>query len=524
MTTSNLTESGKVMKQKHVERWTSQFSEQMTVRLDKRAKLEEMGQPGGAYKNHLKPDTTFKNIFDRYGALEKDAIGQTPEFKVAGRVLMVRDFGKAAFLTCDDGTQRFQLYVKKDITSEAGFAQYKLLDYGDIVWASGDVFKTMKGELSLNVKDFAIISKSTRPLPEKFHGLTDPELRYRMRYVDLAMNPEVRETLRKRSEIVRYIREYFYKLDFLEVETPMMHSVAGGAAAKPFKTHHNALDMPLSMRIAPELHLKRLIVGGFNKVFEMNRCFRNEGLSLKHNPEFTSIEFYWAYANFEDLIQLTEDLISGLGRDVLKKEVITFGDKEINLKGPYARMTMREAVAKHTNSTAAQVMDASHLRNLLKESEIDPKTIKAAGWGKLLTLCFEEFAEKHLIQPTFITEYPTEVSPLSRRNDSNPDFVDRFEFFMNGWEIGNAFSELNNPTDQLDRFAEQAMAKEAGDEEASDVDYDYVRALEYGMPPTAGQGIGIDRLVMVLTDSATIRDVILFPLLKKEDFGQESEA
>jgi len=524
MTTSNLTESGKVMKQKHVDRWTSQFSEQMTVRLDKRAKLEEMGQPGGAYKNHLKPDTTFKNIFDRYGALEKDAIGQTPEFKVAGRVLMVRDFGKAAFLTCDDGTQRFQLYVKKDITSEVGFAQYKLLDYGDIVWASGDVFKTMKGELSLNVKDFSIISKSTRPLPEKFHGLTDPELRYRMRYVDLAMNPEVRETLRKRSEIVRYIREYFYKLDFLEVETPMMHSVAGGAAAKPFKTHHNALDMELSMRIAPELHLKRLIVGGFNKVFEMNRCFRNEGLSLKHNPEFTSIEFYWAYANFEDLIQLTEDLISGLGRDVLKKETIMFGEKEINLKGPYARMTMREAVATHTASTAAQVMDASHLRNLLKESEIDPKTIKAAGWGKLLTLCFEEFAEKHLIQPTFVTEYPTEVSPLSRRNDSNPDFVDRFEFFMNGWEIGNAFSELNNPTDQLDRFAEQAMAKEAGDDEASDVDYDYVRALEYGMPPTAGQGIGIDRLVMVLTDSATIRDVILFPLLKKEDFGQESEA
>ncbi len=521
---SNLTESGSIMKQKHVERWTSQFSEQMTVRLDKRTKLEEMGQPGGAYKNHLKPDTTFKNIFDRYGALEKDAIGQTPDFKVAGRVLMVRDFGKAAFLTCDDGTQRFQLYVKKDITSEVGFAQYKLLDYGDIVWASGDVFKTMKGELSLNVKDFSIISKSTRPLPEKFHGLTDPELRYRMRYVDLAMNPEVRETLRKRSEIVRYIREYFYKLDFLEVETPMMHSVAGGAAAKPFKTHHNALDMELSMRIAPELHLKRLIVGGFNKVFEMNRCFRNEGLSLKHNPEFTSIEFYWAYANFEDLIQLTEDLISGLGRDVLKKETIMFGEKEINLKGPYARMTMREAVAKHTSSTAAQVMDASHLRNLLKESEIDPKTIKAAGWGKLLTLCFEEFAEKHLIQPTFITEYPTEVSPLSRRNDSNPEFVDRFEFFMNGWEIGNAFSELNNPTDQLDRFAEQAMAKEAGDDEASDVDYDYVRALEYGMPPTAGQGIGIDRLVMVLTDSATIRDVILFPLLKKEDFGQESEA
>lgn len=523
MTTSNLTESGKVMKHKHVERWTSQFSEQIHVRLDKRSKVEELGQLGGAYKNHLKPDTQFKNLVDRYAALEKDAIGQTPEFKVAGRVLMVRDFGKAAFLTCDDGSHRFQLYVKKDITSEAGFAQYKLLDYGDIVWASGDVFKTMKGELSLNVKDFAIITKSTRPLPEKFHGLTDPELRYRMRYVDLAMNPEVREKLKTRSQIVRYIREYFYNKDFLEVETPMMHSIAGGAAARPFKTHHNALDMELHMRIAPELHLKRLIVGGFNKVFEMNRCFRNEGLSLKHNPEFTSIEFYWAYANYEDLIQLTEDLIAGIARDVLKKEVITFGDKEINLAGPYARMTMREAVAKYTDSTPAQVMEATHLKSLLKKSELDPLAFNNVGWGKLLTLCFEEFAEKHLIQPTFITEYPTEVSPLSRRNDTNPEFVDRFEFFMNGWEVANAFSELNNPTDQLDRFAEQAMAKEAGDAEACDVDYDYVRALEYGMPPTAGQGIGIDRLVMVLTDSPTIRDVILFPLLKKEDFGGEEE-
>jgi lysyl-tRNA synthetase, class II len=503
----------------HVKKWTEEFSEQMHVRLEKRQKLEEMKLQGGAYKNHLKPDTTFKNIHDRYAALEKEAIGQTPDFAVSARVLMVRDFGKAAFLTCDDGTQRFQLYVKKDVCNEEGFAQYKLLDYGDIVWAKGDVFKTNKGELSVNCKEFSVISKSIRPLPEKFHGLTDPELRYRMRYVDLAMNPEVRETLRMRSDIVRYIREYFYKLDFLEVETPMMHSIAGGAAARPFRTHHNALDMELNMRIAPELHLKRLIVGGFNKVFEMNRCFRNEGLSLKHNPEFTSIEFYWAYATYEDLIKLTEDLISGLARDVVKKDVITFGENEINLKPPYARMTMREAVAKYTKSTPEQVMESAHLVTLLKDSNIDPKTVKSAGWGKLLTLCFEEFAESHLIQPTFITEYPTEVSPLSRRNDLQPEFVDRFEFFMNGWEMGNAFSELNNPTDQLDRFADQAMAKEAGDDEACDVDYDFVRALEYGMPPTAGQGIGIDRLVMVLTDSPSIRDVILFPLLKKENFG-----
>ncbi len=506
----------------HVKRWTDLYNDQMEVRLEKRHKLQELS--GNAYRNDLKPDTNFHYIVGKYGQLTKDEIGQTPDYAVAARVLMVRDFGKAAFLTCDDGTQRLQIYVKKDVCGEAAYAQYKLVDHGDVVWAKGDVFKTMKGELSLNTKDFAVISKGLRPLPEKFHGLTDVEARYRMRYVDMIMNPDSREKLRLRSEIVRHVREYFYKNDFLEVETPMMHAIAGGAAAKPFKTHHNALDMELHMRIAPELHLKRLIVGGFNKVFEMNRCFRNEGLSLKHNPEFTSIEFYWAYATYEDLITLTEDLVAGLGREVLKTDTVTFGDHRISLRPPFARMTMREAVRRHTDSTAEQVMDANHLRGLLSKSEIDPKTVKNAGWGKLLTLCFEEFAERHLIQPTFITEYPAEVSPLSRRNDAHPEFVDRFEFFMNGWEIGNAFSELNDPTDQLARFADQAKAKAAGDDEACDVDYDYVRALEYGMPPTAGQGIGIDRLVMVLTDSPSIRDVILFPLLKKESFfGEEAE-
>jgi len=455
----NLTLSGKIMKDKHIKRWTEHFSEQIEVRLEKRKKLEEMGS--NPYKNGFAPNTHFEFLVTKYADKTKEEIGETPRYKVAGRVLMVRDFGKAAFLQCDDGTSRFQLYVNKQVTSEKGFAEYKLLDYGDIVYAEGDVFKTMKGELALNARDLTILTKSIRPLPEKFHGLTDPELRYRMRYVDMIMNPDTREKLRKRSEIIRYVREFFYRNDFLEVETPMMHSVAGGAAAKPFKTHHNALNMELFMRIAPELHLKRLIVGGYNKVFEMNRCFRNEGLSLKHNPEFTSIEFYWA-----------------------------------------ARLTMREAVAKFTNSTLEQINDRNYLLSLLKDIDQDPKKVQAMSWGKLLVLAFEELVEAKLIQPTFITEYPTEVSPLSRRNDENPDFVDRFEFFMNGWEVGNAFSELNNPTDQLDRFADQAMAKEAGDDEASDVDYDFVRALEYGMPPTAGQGIGIDRLVMILTDSA----------------------
>lgn len=513
---------GICMKEKYVSRWTKQFSEQMDVRLEKRKKLEESGS--NPYKNGLKPNTTFNYLVKTYGHKAKEEIGETPRYHVAGRVLMVRDFGKAAFLQCDDGTQRFQLYVNKQVTSAEGFAEYKLLDYGDIVYAEGDVFKTMKGELALNVRDFKIVTKSIRPLPEKFHGLTDPELRYRMRYVDMIMNPETREKLKKRSDIIRYIREYFYKADFMEVETPMMHSVAGGATAKPFNTHHNALNMELFMRIAPELHLKRLIVGGYNKVFEMNRCFRNEGLSLKHNPEFTSIEFYWAYATYVDLMDFTEDLLQGLARDVLKTDVIRFGDHNINLKGPYARMTMREAVAKFTDSTMEQVNDKKHLLSLLKDVDMDPKKVAALSWGRLLVLAFEELVEAKLIQPTFITEYPTEVSPLSRRNDENPDFVDRFEFFMNGWEIGNAFSELNNPTDQLDRFADQAVAKDSGDDEASDVDYDFVRALEYGMPPTAGQGIGIDRLVMILTDSHTIRDVILFPLLKKEHLFDEEES
>ncbi|HXH75822.1 MAG TPA: lysine--tRNA ligase [Bacteriovoracaceae bacterium] len=509
------------MKDKHVSRWTEQFSEQMGVRLSKRQKLEESGSL--PYKNGYKPNTSFKYLTTEYGQKTKEEIGETPRYKIAGRVMMVRDFGKAAFLQCDDGTSRFQLYVNKQITSEKGFAEYQLLDYGDIVFAEGDVFKTMKGELALNAREFTILTKSIRPLPEKFHGLTDAELRYRMRYVDMIMNQETREKLRRRSEVVRYIREFFYHNDFLEVETPMMHSVAGGAAAKPFMTHHNALDMELFMRIAPELHLKRLIVGGYNKVFEMNRCFRNEGLSLKHNPEFTTIEFYQAYATYLDLMDFTEELIQGIATHVVKSDVVKFGEHEINLKGPYARLTMREAVAKYTNSTMDQVNDKKHLLSMLKDVNQDPKKVQALSWGRLLVLAFEELVESKLIQPTFITEYPTEVSPLSRRNDENPDFVDRFEFFMNGWEVANAFSELNNPTDQLDRFADQAMAKEAGDDEASDMDYDFVRALEYGMPPTAGQGIGIDRLVMILTDSATIRDVIMFPLLKKENFVTEEE-
>lgn len=508
-------------REKYIERWTKLYNEQMNQRLEKRTELKQLGKL--AYKNDLKPSISAVELKEKYDHLSKEEIGETETYEIAGRILLARDFGKAAFLQIDDGSNRFQIYVKKNVVSEDGFNEYKLADYGDIVYAKGDIFKTNKGELSLNAHEFSILSKSLRPLPEKFHGLTDPELRYRLRYVDLIMNKESRDRLKLRSDIVRYIREFFYEKDYLEVETPMMHSIAGGAAAKPFKTHHNALNMELFLRIAPELHLKRLIVGGYNKVFEMNRCFRNEGLSMKHNPEFTSIEFYQAYATYKDLMKFTEELISSLVKNVLKKDSVTYGDNEILFNAPFKEITMNNSLLEIGGMTEAQIEDANYMIELLVKKGMEKKKLEKESIAKLRVLCFEEFVEEKLIQPTFITQYPTEVSPLSRKNDNDPDYVDRFELFINGWEIANAFSELNNPTDQLERFADQAMLKESGDDEACDPDYDFVRALEYGMPPTAGEGIGIDRLVMILTQSTSIRDVLFFPLLKRETlFESES--
>jgi len=510
-------------KDKYISQWQELYSDHIKVRLEKRDKL--LAQGSHPYKHGVKPTITCKELNEKYGQLEKEEIGETPVFEVVGRALLIRDFGKASFIKIDDSSSRFQLYVTKNDTTPTGFADYKLSDYGDIVWAKGKVFKTNKGELSLHVEDYKILTKSIRPLPEKFHGLTDQELKYRMRYVDMIMSEDSRAKLRKRSEIIRYIREYFYGLDFLEVETPMLHTIAGGAAAKPFNTHHNALDMELSLRIAPELHLKRLIVGGYDRVFEMNLCFRNEGLSLKHNPEFKYIEFYQAYATYEDFMVLTEKLMRGLAEEVMGTPVITYGTHDIDFGKPFRRLPMSEAVVEYTDLTAQDLQNKEAMINLLSKKDLGLKKdeLQAMSLTKLMVLCFEEFVEDKLIQPTFITHYPTEISPLSRRNEENPDIVDRFELFINGWEIANAFNELNDPTDQLDRFADQAMAKEAGDDEACDPDYDYVRALEYGMPPTAGQGIGIDRLVMVLTNSTTIKDVLLFPLLKKEVFFNDSE-
>lgn len=510
------------MKEKYISQWENLYSEQINVRREKREKLQEQGSM--PYKHNIKPSIKAIKLIEMYAEKAKEDIGETEDYSVAGRALLIRDFGKAAFIQIDDGSTRFQLYVKKKVTSDEGFADYKLCDYGDIVYAKGKIFKTNKGELTLEAHDFKVVTKSLRPLPEKFHGLTDTESRYRMRYVDLIMNPESREKLQLRSKIVRYIREFFYQDDWLEVETPMMHSVAGGATAKPFNTHHNALDMELFMRIAPELHLKRLIVGGYEKVFEMNRCFRNEGLSLKHNPEFTSVEFYQAYATYEDLMLLTEKLIHGLAKDVIGSSVITFGDNKIDFGSKFRRLPMADSVVEFTELEHDDLKNNEKMIELLlskKDVGAKKDELNKMSADRLMVLCFEEFVEEKLINPTFITHYPTEISPLSRRNDENPDIVDRFELFINGWEIANAFNELNDPSDQLSRFADQAVLKDGGDDEACDPDYDYVRALEYGMPPTAGEGIGIDRLCMLLTNSTTIKDVLLFPLQKKEIFFNE---
>jgi lysyl-tRNA synthetase class 2 len=512
------------MRDKYISQWEDKFSEQTKVRIDKRTKMADA--KSHPYKHGIKPDSTAAELIEKYNHIEKADIGETPEFALVGRAMMIRDFGKAAFIQVDDGNTRFQFYVKKSITSEEGFADYKLCDHGDMVYAKGTVFKTNKGELSLQATDFKVVTKSLRPLPEKFHGLTDQELKYRMRYLDMIMSPDSREKLKKRSQITRYIREFFYQDDWLEVETPMLHSIAGGASAKPFNTHHNALDMELFMRIAPELHLKRLVVGGMGKVFEMNRCFRNEGLSIKHNPEFTSVEFYAPYQTYEDLMNFTEKMMHGLAKDVMGNEKITWGDNEIDFGAKFRRLPMAASVVEYTELTTEDLKDKSKMIALLKSKndlEVNPEGLEKLSTDKLMVLCFDEFVEAQLIQPTFITEYPTEISPLSRRNDENPDIVDRFELFINGWEIANGFNELNDPSDQLGRFADQAILKDGGDDEACDPDYDYVRALEYGMAPTAGEGIGIDRLVMILTNSQTIRDVILFPLLKKETFFESTE-
>jgi len=483
---------------------------------ERRAKLAQWRKSGKAYPNDFARENTAGKLDELYGEKSREDLETLPvEVKVAGRVMLKRVMGKAAFLTIQDLSGRIQLYVSKNDAGEATLEALKHWDLGDIVGAVGTLFKTKTGELTVNCSEARLLTKSLRPLPEKFHGLSDQETKYRQRYLDLIMNEESRFTFVARSRLVQSIRNYMVEHGFLEVETPMMHPIPGGAAAKPFTTHHNALDMELFLRIAPELYLKRLVVGGFEKVFEVNRNFRNEGLSPRHNPEFTMMEFYEAYADYRSLMNFTEGLLRHAAREALGTEVFEYQGRRLDLSKPFARLSIAEAIHKHhPGFTPAQLGDAGWLRDKLTAMKVELKP--GLGLGALQLLLFEETTEADLWEPTFIVDYPAEVSPLARRNDANPEITERFELFIVGREIANGFSELNDPEDQAQRFIEQAKAKEAGDEEAMFYDADYIRALEFGLPPTGGCGIGIDRLVMLLTDSPAIRDVILFPQMRPE--------
>lgn len=435
--------------------------------------------------------------------------------RVAGRILTNRPFGKAGFITLSDGEGQLQVYAKKDQLSERDFQLYKLLDIGDFIGVEGVLFRTKTGELTVVANELMFLAKSFLPLPEKWHGLKDIEIRYRQRYVDLVVNREVRGVFVKRSIIIRELRRFLDERDYLEVETPILHPIAGGALAKPFKTHHNALDMPLYLRIAPELYLKRLIVGGLNRVYDMNRIFRNEGISTRHNPEFTMLEFYQAYSNYTDLMDLTEEMLTGIAVKVCGSKVTTYDDQQIDF-GNWTRLSMKEAILKFSPEKVAEdtLKDRAAVEALLERlhAEFDPRL----PLGNLIGALFETVAEQHLVQPTFIYDYPVELSPLSKQKASDPSLVERFELYIGGMEIANGYSELNDPMDQKERFLSQLRERDRGDEEAHQMDEDYIRALSYGMPPTAGEGIGVDRLTMLLTNSTSIRDVILFPHLRAE--------
>lgn len=483
------------------------------------AKLDDISASGKQpYPNTFKRTDYAQDLQTAFDGVskqeieEKAANGEKTQVNVAGRVMLNR----GSFIVIQDMTSRIQLYVARKELDDETRASIKSLDLGDIVGVSGYIGRSGKGDLYVHIETLELLTKSLRPMPNKFHGLADVEARYRNRHLDLMTNETTRDTFMIRSQVISGIRKFMLNERFMEVETPMMHPIPGGAVARPFVTHHNALDMPLYLRIAPELYLKRLVVGGFERVFEINRSFRNEGVSTRHNPEFTMIEFYQAYADHHDLMDLTERLFNELAIDILGTTEITYQEEAISLKAPFARLSMPDAIAKYAeNFDTARMSDREYLAEYTS-TVLKQQVKEGFGVGKLQTIIFEETAEHQLRQPTFITQYPAETSPLARRNDDNPEITDRFELFIGGRELANGFSELNDPADQAERFRGQVAEKDAGDDEAMHFDEEYIEALSYGLPPTAGEGIGIDRLVMLLTDSASIRDVILFPHMRRK--------
>ncbi len=482
----------------------------------RRAKLDALRENGNTFPNDFRRNVVAGELHAEYGEKENDALEAEPiRVKVAGRLMAKRVMGKASFAQLQDMSGRIQLFLQRDSLAEGVYQAFKGWDIGDIIGAEGVLFRTKTGELSVRLDSIRMLTKSLRPLPEKFHGLSDLETRYRQRYVDLIMNEDSRKTFRMRSQMIQYIRHYLDTRDFMEVETPMMQAIPGGAVARPFATYHNALDMDLFLRIAPELYLKRLIVGGFERVYEINRNFRNEGLSTRHNPEFTMLEFYQAYADYRDLMDLTEDLLRSMAEQIHGNVVIEYQGRAYDFGKPFRRMSVHDSILHFNPDLAAgDIGELEKARAVAARLGIALKD--SYGLGKVQIEIFEKTVEGRLDDPTFITAYPTEVSPLARRNDADPFVTDRFEFFVGGREIANGFSELNDAEDQAERFRQQVKDKDAGDLEAMHFDADYIRALEHGMPPTAGEGIGIDRLVMLFTDSPSIRDVLLFPHMRPE--------
>ena len=481
-------------------------------RLEKCNKLREMGL--NPYVNSHIISSPISDILERFSK-EDDILPENEEFSAAGRILAKREFGKTAFLTIRDRSGIIQVYIKKALLSENDFEVYTLSEVGDFIGVQGTLFRTKTGELTIRAFQYRLLTKALRDLPEKFHGLKDVETRYRQRYLDLIVNNDVKDVFIKRSQIIKEIRDFFTNHGFIEVETPMMHSLVGGAAAKPFITHHNALDMSLYLRIAPELYLKRLVVGGIERVFELNRNFRNEGVDTKHNPEFTMIEWYMAYADYNILMDMIEELVTHLAKKINNSEKLEYGNLTIDLTRPWARLTMAQAIEKYGNISQDEISTYENAKQVAQNLKI---TVDASwGQGRIVSEIFEAVAEEKLINPTFIIDYPKEISPLSKSKEDNPELTDRFELFVAGMELSNGFNELNDPIDQKERFQKQVDSRNAGDEEACMMDEDYIRALEYGLPPTAGAGMGIDRLVMLLTNKQSIRDVLLFPYMRNID-------